>query len=402
MAESAIIIGGGPSGIMAAIQLAHQGKKVILLEKNKELGRKIQITGNGRCNITNSDLDISHYHGENPLWAYPAITEFNNYALLGFFEDLGVTFKEESDGRYFTTCSQASAVVTALEEELSRLGVNLVLDTQVLKVSQDKSQFIVYLKYDEKYFGDQLVISAGGRSYPRLGSSGDGYLFAQNFGHRIVPPSPSLVPLEIAERWIRGLQGLRWDVTLQLHQGDLVLAESYGEILFRPFGISGPATLAISREAGRVKPGSDTLVKINFFPNYSEEDLYGILCERWNHRPDWTLARSLIGILPDRIGLLVVEQGGFDPQRKVAQLKKADRRRVTHLLQNTEVTLDKPRSFAESQVTAGGVSTAEVDSKTMESLLIPGLFFTGEVLDIDGDSGGYNLQFAFSTGALIR
>ncbi len=401
MSDKVLIIGGGASGMMAAIMLAREGRQVTLVEKNKELGRKVLITGNGRCNLTNANLDISRYHGENPLWAYHALTSFDNYAVLGFFEDLGVPCREESDGRYFTVCGQASAVVAVMADEIRRLGVELRLDEPVVRVEREGSGFATVLKFEERLLSDRLVIAAGGESYPKLGSSGDGYRFAESFGHRIVPTTPSLVPLQVAERWIKAMEGLRWDVLLQLIRGEEVLSESYGEVLFRSFGISGPPTLAISREAARSPEGTETLIRINFFPDMSEQDLDSLLETRWQHRPERGLAFSLIGLLPDRIGPAVLTQAGFDPELNVARIGKRDRQRIVRALRDTRVTLDGPRSYAESQVTAGGVATDEVNPKTMESRLVPGLYFTGEVLDIDGDSGGFNLQFAFSTAAML-
>jgi predicted Rossmann fold flavoprotein len=402
-----IIIGAGAAGLMAAIISArnhsNNGQDILIIEKNKVIGRKILVTGNGRCNLTNTNISPDRYYGTNTKGLLNIFSRFSSRETMDFFEELGVRLKTEERGRVFPVTNQASTIVDLLIEELNRLKINIQLEESVTglsrcnigvyemwKVTTDKSV------YTAKY----VVIAAGGKSYPQLGSTGDGYNLAQKLGHRIIEPKPALVPLELEEHWFHKLQGVKTEVELIIKEGGKIIASNKEELIFTHYGISGPAVLDISRLVVDYSRKPGVTIAINFFPGYDAESLQRFLTERWKAHTQKTLFNSLLGVMPKKLCKVLITELKIDGDKTVSHITKKELATLAENLTGWVIKVKRPRPFAESMVTAGGVSLDEVNARTMESLKAKGIYLAGEVLDIDGISGGYNLQFAWSTGYL--
>jgi len=412
-----IIIGAGASGLMAAITSARNhsgnGQNILIIEKNKLIGRKILVTGNGRCNLTNTDISPDKYYGTNTKGLLNIFSRFSSKETMGFFEELGVRLKTEERGRVFPVTNQASTIVDLLTEELNRLKINIQLEESVIglsrcyvgncdawKVTTDKAV------YTAKY----VVIAAGGKSYPQLGSTGDGFSLAQKLGHKIIEPKPALVPLELEGIWFHKLQGVKTEVELIIKEHTKAVSAKADELIFTHYGISGPAVLDVSRlipacrstSVGRMDyyDKSGVTIAINFFPGYDAESLKQFLAERCKAHPQKTLFNSLLGVMPKKLCHVLITELKIDGDKTVSHITKKELSCLSENLTAWAIKVKGPRPFAESMVTAGGVSLDEVNPRTMESLKAKGIYLAGEVLDIDGISGGYNLQFAWSTGYL--
>ena len=391
-----IVVGGGAAGLMAAITSAKQGFKTAIIEKNKALGRKILVTGNGRCNLTNTDISPDKYYGQNTKCLHSIFKRFSSKDVMEFFEQLGVQFKTEEAGRIFPVTNQASTIVDLLIEEVERLGIKTCLQESIKSLTPLRDSWKVET-YKGEFQADKVILAVGGKSYPLLGTTGDGFVLAHKLGHRIIEPRPALVPLELVSNWFHKLQGVKSDVELTLTMQGKTVAKESGELIFTHYGISGPIVLNLSRLLVDYlgKPGSE--VFISFFPAQDVEGLKGLLSKRWQAHPQKTLANSLIGLLPKKLcDVLTTELKLAD--RQVSQLTKKDVQFIAERLIRWPITIKRPRSFDEAMVTAGGVAMDEINTRTMESLKAKGLYLAGEILDIDGVSGGYNLQFAWSTG----
>ncbi|MEK7309542.1 MAG: NAD(P)/FAD-dependent oxidoreductase [Planctomycetota bacterium] len=391
-----IVIGGGAAGLMAAITSAKQGFKTAIIEKNKALGRKILVTGNGRCNLTNTGISPDKYYGQNTKCLHSIFNRFSSKDAMAFFEQLGVQLKTEESGRIFPVTNQASTIVDLLIEEINRLEIKTCLQESVKNLVFSKNGWKVET-YKGEYQADNVILAVGGKSYPLLGTTGDGFVMAHKLGHRIVEPRPALVPLELVGNWFHKLQGVKSDVDLILTMQGKTVAKEAGELIFTHYGISGPIVLNLSRLLVDYlgKPGSE--VFISFFPTQDVEGLKGLLSRRWLAHPQKTLANSLIGLLPKKLCDVLTAELKL-PEKQVNQLTKKELEFIAERLVRWPIIIKRPRSFDEAMVTAGGVAMDEVNTRTMESLKAKGLYLAGEILDIDGVSGGYNLQFAWSTG----
>jgi predicted Rossmann fold flavoprotein len=390
-----VIIGGGASGLVAAIVAARRKQNVLIIEKNKELGTKILVTGNGRCNLTNINVSPDKYYGENTKCLHNIFSRFSYNDTIGFFEKLGVKLKTEPDGRVFPASDQASTVLAALERELSRLQVKIKLGERVTKLSTTKTGWQVSTDKN-RYESKSVILAIGGKSYPQLGTNGDGYDIARQLDHRIVEPKPALVPLELSGAWYKDLPGIQVNVELILKQENKYVKRS-GDLLFTHFGISGPAVLDISR---LVRKNNSELF-INFFPAYkNSRELESFFNTNWQSHPRKTILNSLAELLLKKLCAVLLNILKINPDKQVCQINQKERRLITERFMNWQVSVKSTRSFAEAMVSAGGVATSEINPKTMESLKVKELYFAGEILDIDGVSGGYNLQFAWSTGYL--
>ncbi len=407
MANRVIVIGGGASGMMAAITAAENGAEVSLLEKNDRLGKKILITGKGRCNVTtDKDTDeIIRSFVHNGKFLYTALNSFSNQQVKYFFEDAGVPLKVERGERVFPVSDQSKDIVNALRRKMQEAGVDVWLNATVKEVLVEDGRAVgVQLINGQKLKADAVIVATGGASYPGTGTTGDGYHFARKAGHTVVPLRPSLIPLECAEGYVKALQGLSLknvNFTIETAQGKKLI-QDFGEMLFTHFGISGPIVLSCSYKAVDYwqKTKEPLTGIIDFKPALTPEKLDARILRDIEEQKNKQLKNSLHGLMPSKLIPVFIERAGISPDKAMHQITREERQKMVELLKNFRFTITKARPLEEAIVTAGGVSVKEVSPKTMESKLVSGLYFTGEVLDIDGMTGGFNLQAAFSTGYL--
>ncbi len=403
-----IIIGGGPSGLMASVAAAEHGAAVLLVDKGTKLGRKLGISGGGRCNVTNvketAEL-ISHIPG-NGRFLYSAFDHFNNLDIIEFFENLGIALKEEDNGRMFPVSDKASSVVSALISKVRSLGVQIITGSPVAEVLyRNGSVEGTRLTTGKTLSASAVVIATGGKSVPQTGSTGDGYPWAEAAGHTITELFPTEVPILSREAWIKSgeLQGLSLrDVTLTVWnpKGKRVIAHR-GDMIFTHFGLSGPIALRCSQFLRQVQPksGTDTVeLSIDLFPGLNPQEMEEQLQNKLELEPKKAIRNSLKGLLPERMIPLLLSKAGLDGDTTGHHLPKSGQQTLAALLKRMPVQVYGTRSLEEAFVTGGGVNLKEIDPRTMESKLMPGLFFCGEILDIHGYTGGYNITAAFSTG----
>lgn len=393
-----IVIGGGPAGIMAAIAASQNGKRVLLLEKNERLGKKLLITGKGRCNITN-DCEIDEFFEKipvNPRFLYSAFSAFSNHDLVGMLNQAGLATKVERGGRVFPQSDRSSDVLYTLEKCLS--GVEVKCRTQVKQVLTKEGRVTgVKLTDGNNIEAETVIVATGGASYTATGSTGDGYRFAKQAGHQIVPLKASLVPIETKETWPNDLQGLALkNIGLSLFQeSGKLLYTDFGEMLFTHFGVSGPVILSAS---AHVK--GNCYIRIDLKPALSEEVLDKRILRDFKENKNRDFINSLDQLFPKKLIPVMVELSGIDPHKKVNQIDRKERKIFCETIKNLKLTVKNLRPIEEAIITSGGVNVKEISPKTMESRLVSGLRFCGEVLDVDGYTGGFNLQIAFSTGFL--
>lgn len=404
MQNKIVVIGGGAAGLMAAVSAAQQGAAVTVLEKMGAIGRKLQITGKGRCNITNvaeiSDF-IKNMPGNGPF-LYSSFHQFNNQDVITFFEQQGVSTKVERGGRVFPVSDKAADVVAGFQRRLDELGVKVMLRQTVKQIHVENGLVHAVMTQDTEYPADAVIIATGGASYPGTGSAGEGFLLAQTLGHSIVTPKPSLVPLTVEEDWIKELQGLSLrNVTASIWVNGQCLAKEFGEMLFTHFGVSGPIILSLSNHVSKALEKdrqTDISLQINLKPALTTEVLDKRLqrdFEKFNRKQ---IKNALDELLPTKLIPVIIDLAFLDPEKWVHQITKTERQRLLEVLQALTFSIRGTRPLAEAIVTAGGVQVKEIDPKTMRSKLISNLYFAGEVIDIDGYTGGYNLQAAFSSG----
>lgn len=403
-----IVIGGGPSGLMASVAAAEHGAAVLLIDKGAKLGRKLGISGGGRCNVTNvkeTDELISHIPG-NGRFLYSAFDHFNNRDIIAFFEDLGIALKEEDNGRMFPVSDKASSVVSALVGKVRSLGVQIMTDSPVQKVIYDEGTVTgVQLISGKTLSASAVIIATGGKSVPQTGSTGDGYPWAEAAGHTITELFPTEVPILSREEWIKSgeLQGLSLrDVALTVwnHKGKKVISHR-GDMIFTHFGLSGPIALRCSQFLRQVqrKSGTDTVeMSIDLFPDLNPQEVEQQLQDKLEQEPKKAIRNSLKGMLPERLIPLLLSKSGLDGDTTGHHVSKNGLQSLANILKRMPVHVHGTRSLSEAFVTGGGVNLKEIDPRRMESKLMPGLFFCGEILDIHGYTGGYNITAAFSTG----
>lgn len=397
-----LIVGGGAAGIFAAISAARQGARVTLIEKNKSLGVKLLITGKGRCNLTNiGDVDsIIANFPDNGVFLYSALYQFSNDNLIQLLTELNVETKVERGGRVFPVSDKAKDVVNALTSYLKKLKVDLKLSTKVDGLKIDKGRIVGVLVDQKLLKAEAVIITTGGLSYPRTGSTGDGFRWAESVGHKVTPLYPSLVPLEVKEQWAKELAGLTLkNVKVVAYQKNRKVAAQFGEMLFTHFGVSGPIILSLSRFiVPLLNEKQEIHLEIDLKPALALEKLDDRVKRDLNKYTNKQLKNSLQDLLPKALITPVIELSQIPMDKQCNQITKEERLRIVKLLKHLPITIVKARSFHEAIVTHGGVDIKEIDPTTMESKLIKGLYFAGEVIDIDAFTGGYNLQAAFSTG----
>lgn len=398
-----LVIGAGPAGMMAAIRAAENGAAVTLLEKMKRPGRKMMITGKGRCNITNAaDVPeiIRNIHG-NGAFLNSSMRAFDNQDVMEFFRQQGVPVKVERGNRVFPVSDKAQDVVDAMVHRLHELGVHIELEMPVADILLQEGRVAgVRTKSGAHYKADAVILAVGGASYPGTGSTGDGYEMARKLGHTVVPLRPSLVPLETEEEWVKDVQGLSLrNVRATLLAGGEKVQEMFGEMMFTHFGVTGPIILSMSRRAAKcLAEGKFVELELNLKPALTPEKLDARIQRDFGQHIRKSLKNGLLDLLPHKLIEPVLDCAYLDPEKPVHQVTAEERHRLAETLQHLTLTITKTRPLAEAIVTAGGVSVREINPKTMESKLVPGLYFAGEVVDVDAYTGGYNLQAAFSMG----
>ena len=402
-----IVVGGGAAGMFAAIAAAKNGHQVTLYEKNEKLGKKIFITGKGRCNITNA-ADMEELFDAvvtNSKFLYSSFYGYTNQNVIDFFEDAGVPVKIERGNRVFPISDHSSDVIRALEREMKKVGVKVCLNTEVKSVEAEKGKFDkVVLKDTTTKTADACIVATGGLSYRSTGSTGDGFRFAENVGHKVTQCFPSLVPMETKEPWICELQGLSLrNVEAKILDGKKELYKDFGEMLFTHFGVSGPLIISASSYVGKKfmdKNGQkkELTLEIDLKPALTEEQLDQRVLRDFEENHNRQFKNAITKLFPTKLIPVMLELGGIDPEKKVNSIEKEERKQFVHLIKHFRMTLTGLRDYPEAIITKGGVNVKEIDPGTMESKLVKGLYFAGEVLDLDALTGGFNLQIAWSTG----
>ena len=402
--SNVIVVGGGAAGMMAAVFAARNGQNVQLLEKNEKLGKKLFITGKGRCNITNAaDIeDLFTAVTSNPKFLYSGFYSFTNQQVIDFFEELGVKTKIERGERVFPVSDHSSDVIAAFSRELKLLGVSVSLHTEVreLLCEQDKVCGVL-LTNGKKMKADAVIVATGGISYPSTGSTGDGYRFAKETGHRVTELLPSLVPMEVRQWYAKELQGLSLrNIEICITDGKKKLYEEFGEMLFTHYGVTGPVILSASSVVGKTLRKKELTLHIDLKPALSEEQLDKRILREFDANHNKQYKNSIDSLFPAKLKPVMIELSEIEPEKKVNEITKEERQRLVHLIKDFTMTLTGLRGYNEAIITKGGVSVKEIDPGTMESKKMKGLYFAGEVLDLDAVTGGYNLQIAWSTGYL--
>lgn len=407
-----IVIGGGPAGMMAAISSAEAGNKVILLEKKERLGRKLLITGKGRCNITSS-LPINDFIQNIPgngQFLYSSFKNYNNEDIIQFLKTQGLEVKEERGNRIFPITDKSLDVLNCFKKVLKELDVEIIYNTKVIEIIQKKEQEKLQVKTENNkiYEAEKVILATGGKSYPLTGSTGDGYKIAEKLGHTVTKIRPSLVPLESYDKKLcKNLQGLSLrnvKIEIKNFENDKIIYEDFGEMLFTHFGISGPTILSSSAHLVRYKKIEELLknkkiiLKIDFKPALSEEKLDERILRDFAEFKNKQFKNSLDKLLPQKLIPVIIERSKINPDKKVNEISKQERKNIVKLLKNFELTISDFRPIDEAIITSGGINIKEINPKTMESKIVPGLYFAGEIIDVDAYTGGFNLQIAYSTG----
>lgn len=399
-----IVIGGGPAGMFAALAAANKGHSVILLEKNEKLGKKLYITGKGRCNITNAgDMDTLFASVvTNRKFLYSAFYAYDNFRVIDFFENHGVKTKTERGNRVFPVSDHSSDVIGALSRALKSAGVEVRLFTRVEELLSEEGRCTgVRLADGTIEPADAVILATGGFSYQSTGSTGDGYTLAKACGHHVTDIEPALVPFVTKEVYIKKMQGLSLkNVRVTIKKGKKTVFEDFGEMLFTHFGVSGPLCLSASSLVGSELKKQELSMTIDLKPALTMEQLDQRLLRDFEESKNKQFKNSIQGLLPAKMLPVIIELSGIHPDKKVNEITKEERNSLLYLLKNFPVTLTGLRDFNEAIITRGGISVKEVNPSTMESKLVSNLYFAGEVLDLDALTGGFNLQIAWSTGYL--
>ena len=396
-----LIIGGGAAGMMAAVTAARNGHEVHVYEKNEKPGKKLFITGKGRCNVTNAcDMDtLFSSVCSNGKFLYSAFYGFTNLDVMAFFEDAGVALKTERGERVFPVSDQSAEVIDGLKRVMKKEGVRLHLNTAVKEVCTANGRAAgILLENGQSVPGDAVIVATGGISYPSTGSTGDGYRFAETMGHTVTDCIPSLVPFNVREAFVKELQGLSLkNVEISIFNGKKELYREFGEMLFTHFGVSGPLILTASSRVGRLASKQELKLTLDLKPALSMEQLDQRVLRDFDANPNKSFKNVAGSLFPAKLTPVMIALSGIEPDRKVNGISREERQRFVWLIKHLEMTVTGLRGWNEAIITKGGVSVKEVNPSTMESRRISGLYFAGEVLDLDAVTGGFNLQIAWST-----
>lgn len=398
MKSDVIIIGGGAAGSFAAITAARMGRTVTLFEKNEKIGRKLRITGKGRCNVTNNCTwqEAMNSVPVNPRFLYSAFSGFQPQDVMNFFEELGVPLKTERGNRVFPVSDKAEDIVDALDREMKSLGVK-VIHQRAAKIIVDGNVCTGVIVGGKEYYSQSVLIATGGQSYPKTGSTGDGYKLAESVGHTVTPIYPSLVPLVSVEKYCGEMMGLSLkNVGVRLYDKEKIIFSEQGEMLFTHFGVSGPLILSASSHIRKMERGRYK-IKIDLKPALDIKQLDLRIQRDFSENQNRDFINAVRKLLPAKLIPTAVKLSGIPAEQKVNTITKEQRKAFAELLKAFPITIADFRPIDEAIVTSGGVSVKEINPKTMESKLVSGLYFAGEVIDVDAYTGGFNLQIAFST-----
>lgn len=398
-----IVVGGGAAGMMACHAAAMCGHQVTLLEKNEKLGKKIYITGKGRCNLTNaSDMEgLFANVMSNRKFLYSAFYTFDNNQVIDLFEMNGMATKTERGNRVFPVSDHSSDVISTMAKVLKNDNVEVKLNTTVQGLIIKENKACGVIVNGKEISADNVIMCTGGLSYPSTGSTGDGYEFAKKAGHRITDCTPSLVPFNIREEWVKDLQGLSLkNSAVTIYDEKKKLYSDFGEMLFTHFGVSGPMILSASGNIKAAEFAKPLKLVIDLKPAMTEEQLDKRILRDFDENKNKQFRNSVSKLLPSKLIPIIIDLSGIDPDKKVNEISKEERNHFVHLLKNLTMTINGLRGWNEAIITKGGINVKDVNPSTMESKLVRNLFFAGEVLDLDAMTGGYNLQIAWSTGYL--
>ena len=396
MTTEIAVIGGGASGLIAAITARKAGKKVTILERKERILKKVLVTGNGRCNLTNARASISNYFGKNILSIENILNNFTPQNVMDFFYELGVICNEEERGKVYPLSGQASSVVDALRFEAEKLGIKIETEFYVRKIEKDGFKFKISSEDKRKIEANRVILSTGGQSYPELGSNGSGFQLAKDFGHSITKLSPAIVQLKTEKYQVKGLQGIKADTSVTAYGDNKKICTYNGELLFTDYGISGNVVFNISFVMPLYK---NVEFEIDFMKKFDYNELYELLRKRKKIMAHLTMENYFSGMINKKLGQFLSKMSGIEKLSKpVKDLNDNEIRKLCTSLKKYRINILETTGFKNAQVTAGGISLDEVNTDTLESKIIKGLYFSGEVLDVYGECGGFNLQWAWASG----
>ena len=396
MTTEIAVIGGGASGLIAAITARKAGKKVTILERKERILKKVLVTGNGRCNLTNARASISNYFGKNILLIENILNNFTPQNVMNFFYELGVICNEEERGKVYPLSGQASSVVDALRFEAEKLGIKIETEFYVRKIEKDGFKFKIFSEGKRKIEANRVILSTGGQSYPELGSNGSGFQLAKDFGHSITKLSPAIVQLKTEKYQVKGLQGIKADTSVTAYGDNKKICTYNGELLFTDYGISGNVVFNISFVMPLYK---NVEFEIDFMKKFDYNELYELLRKRKKIMAHLTMENYFNGMINKKLGQFLSKMSGIEKLSKpVKDLNDNEIKKLCTSLKKYRINILETTGFKNAQVTAGGISLDEVNTDTLESKIIKGLYFSGEVLDVYGECGGFNLQWAWASG----
>lgn len=401
MNNKVIVIGGGAAGMMAAIVARKNGSDVTILERNDRIGKKLLATGNGRCNYTNIYLSIDNYHGENKKFAYSALSSLDKYATMDFFERLGISPSVDISGKVFPLSFQSSSVLDIFRLEIENLNIELITEAYVEKIYKNKDKFNIILEDKKKFECDKVILATGGKAMPNSGSDGNGYDIAMSFGHNIIKPIPGLVQLNLEDedKLFKKITGVKVPGKVSLYIDNEYIKEDSGDVLFTNYGISGPPILQLSSHGLKaLDKGKDVRLKVSLIEEMTEDVLINYLENRFKNIPNRTMFESLIGLINKKLINPVLEITKINKEKKAGNITKQEIISLAKQIVSWEFKVIGSQGWKHAQVTSGGIDTKDINPSTMESNLVSGLYIVGEILDIDGDCGGFNLQWAWSSG----
>jgi hypothetical protein len=399
-----VVIGGGPAGMMAAGRAAELGVKVVLIEKNEKLGRKLLLTGKGRCNITHAEFDNKIFlkeFGKNGKFLFPAFSIFGPKETVEFFENNGVKTKIERGKRIFPLNGSAVNILNCLISYMKKGGVVVKTNTKIVdvKISEQKEIIEILTNNKEKICAKNYILATGGKTFPQTGSTGDGYVLSKKMSHRIIALEPAIAPLVSNDKWVKKLSGLTLkNIEISIFQNGKKITDRFGELLFTHFGISGPIAMDASKEIGRLLKSGKVEIILDLKPALTLKELDDRLQRDFSNNPQKYFKNILHDLLPQKMIDIIMEFSSVKENKKGCEITKSEREKLAKTIKELKINIEKVLGFEHAVVTAGGVDLKEIDSRTMRSKIIKNLFFAGEIIDVDGPSGGYNLQNCWTTG----